>query len=470
MRILMTAAFAVVWPAIGLAQDMAYTQQFGVGVRAMAADETGTYLLVDVSTEAPPNRSIELRRLENTTGSVVWTQPVYSHTSEPAKHWMALAVDANGVYVGYSPGLTAPPMMQRHPKTGGAPVWSAQLQDGGDMPNAQVRAVAVEGGKVHMMLYLPPAGGVTYANSLYSWNLDGTGLSWVSLSRAMQPVLATGSAGFYSAGLAVPPTTAPAVTRYGYNTQGVIALAWWHLLPDNVTVRAMLAHPTGLYVAGSILTHSSGVSTESSVIFRYPLDQAAGENTHVPAPLVVIPPGTAGVSGGVRIKSLTADAAGLIAAGEFSGQIAGEAATGSRSTFVQKYDLATGVVQWTRTFGGPTGETTPVAAVAVQGGVQVAGFTQSALPGQPPLATPVAGFLVRLGEPAPTQQSVSALLNQLSFPGVNGLRGSLGAACNQLSGIVRDVQRNRGSRIPVAQADALLSRIGDAQMVLGCAQ
>lgn len=449
-RILLALLLAL--PMIGEAQELMYANQFGTLANGLAADETGTYLTVDSTRQVFPapglfNRALTLRKFNNATGAEEWSRDLFFRADAPLPPTPRVALDAGGVYVSLAVNDVGFQRKAEVRKFGrdGTPLWTASLSNSTD---EAVNDIAVANGVVYAVAFNNNNQGMLYGvNAETGTILFGTPVETGGF--IIGRVVANGSGVYLTYGIS------PAILAK-FSHGGL--LEWEReLLPTALSADALFAHGTGIYAGGFSFSGQRGY-----------LARFDPEGNRV-LELVIEP--TQPVIDFVEIRTVTADSSGFYVGGRFRGLLDGQGTNlpNVPSAYVQKYSFD-GELRWTKVIDEGTGTIFQWAGMAaVQGGLQIAGRSEGTFPGNPE-DTGARALLARLLLPADPLPSISDILNQLHVAPANGLRGRISGICSQLDGFRRDVQRMRGSQLPLAEAELLLARVGDAQEILGCGQ
>ena len=328
-------AILVAVPAVGFAQEVQWSRQFGGRgpdrARAIAVNGSGVYVAGTTEGSLPGERgegTIDafLRKYDS-EGHELWTRQFGTTEMDDV---LAVAADESGVYVaggsqGDLHGQSNTPVgahaFVRKYDLHGAEVWTREFGNG---RSEEARAVAVGATGVHV------AGNTTATSPPYD---DG-----------FVTAFATGGESRWSRWI---------------ETVGV----------DRVS--AIAVNASGVYVAGATRGGPPGPSGAGGVdgfLRRYDLDGHEAWTRQVE---------TAETGG---MLSMTVDGTGLYLAGTTGGAIAGQARGGGRDAFASKYDFD-GRLLWSRQFGTSADDRALGIAVHAQG-VYIAGSTMGGLHGE----------------------------------------------------------------------------------------
>lgn len=335
MRLLVVVASIVAAvPAIGSAQDVQWTRQFGTAAQdrafAIAVHASGLFVAGATQGALPGQRNAgafdAFVRKYDRSGAEVWTRQFGTPGIDEI---LAVAVDESGIYVA---GDTQGDLRGRSRETGAA--------------HAFVRKYDLNGAEV--------------------WTREfGSG------RREEVLAMAVSATGVYAAGdtaVFAPPYTDGFVATF--DVKGGTAWSRWIATETPDRASAIAVHPSGVYVAGATqgtLPGQTSAGDSDGFLRKYGFDGTEVWTRQF------------GSSGSDEILSLALDDSGLYLAGMTDAIMPGQASAGETDAFLLKYDF-NGQAVWTRQFGTPGYDDALGLAVHAQG-VYFAGNTRGALPG-----------------------------------------------------------------------------------------
>jgi outer membrane protein assembly factor BamB len=446
---LFTVIILLALPATSLAQELVYARQFGSLANGMAADDTGSYVTVDSTRQVFPgstllNKAITLRKFSNASGVEEWSREVFTNENAATAFPPRVALDSSGVYVSITvnaPDLSRRAVVRKFGRDG-SPMWSTQLSTSSF---EAVIDVATANGVVYAVTVESTNQGMLYAVNAETGAV-GPGQP-VGTGDLPRRIVADGSGVYVVFGL-----TSAVLSKFSH--AGV--LQWdRQLLPTALSADALFVHATGIYAGGYSFSGQNGF------LARYDSDGNLVSTLWIEPDHPVLD--------FVEIRAVTADSAGFYVGGRFRGTLDGEPTVipNQPSAYARKYSFD-GQVVWTKVIDEGTGTIFQLADMAVaQGGLQLTGRSQGTFPGNAE-DSGARAILARISLPTAPLLSVSAILDELGAAVAGGFTGRISAICTQLEGLRREVQRSRGTGLPAADADLLISRIGDAEDIIGC--
>jgi len=438
-----TAILACFVPTLAVSQEVAYLHQFGTTANAMVADETGVYLTVDDTRALFPgsgvlNKAITLRRFSLPSGAEEWSREIWTNASLGAGLGSDVAIDFSGVYVSLNVPLSPSsrqPTLRKY-RRDGTLLWSAGLSAS---TQETIMAITAANGFVYAVT------NVAAGNLLYRVHPDSGAVLSVTPAGSSQQVnrLRAGPNGIYSFG-----SVNPAVLRkFDLNGNPV----WERAVTPGFTVGlALLVHPTGIYTGGSRQGANEGFLVRFDESGNILSDGSIAPN----------------IGGSILIRDLTAAPDAIFLTGSFGGGFPGLPQAGSAGAFVQKQPFGGGSPQ-TFPIASPGFSFNPSSASLTGNAFFVYGVTSGTFPGNAQFDESRAG-LARIGLPQGSQQSLASIFAAIPSPAGNSLRNRANAICNQLSGLLRDLQNQRGPAIAPALSDLAIAKIAEIQTHMGC--
>jgi outer membrane protein assembly factor BamB len=430
------------------AQNFVYLNQFATLAEDIQADVTGTYMTVDSTRQVFPTASqfgkvISLRKFNNQTGAEEWSRELVRNENVIFSLNPKVALDFSGVYVSYSEpsvssALQTRVVVQKYHRDGTL-LWRRELAT---VNNEAAGAVAAANGFVYVATLLQSGSG----NQLY--RLDPATGAVVGSTPAGPKTLVNGL-GADSSGIYLLAGFSPLTVRK-FDLNG---LPVWvrEVGAGSVSGRDLLVHPSGIWA------HAYQFSDQKAIVVRFD----ANGNT-----LLTDSFQSSSSAGAISPSSLVAVADGVIAAGAVSGGLAGVAGIGLADVYVRKYGFD-GAVQSNLVAGQAGFEFFQPQFVFADGALQIGGRSNGTWAGNPP-DNGTRALLGRLTLPVPPPQSLTSILDTIPGSSANPLRNRVGAVCNQLDSLLRDLQSQRGKQLPPVPADLAATKVGEAQTLLGC--
>ncbi|MCU0244925.1 MAG: hypothetical protein MUC42_00025 [Bryobacter sp.] len=439
-----TVILACIVPAFAVCQDLAYLHQFATIPNDMVADETGVYLTVDDTRAVFPgsnvlNKAITFRKFSLLTGAEEWSRELWTNANLGAGLGAYVAMDFSGIYVSLNVPLSAntrKATLRKYHRNGSL-LWTSEITTS---TQESIMAITAANGLVYAITNSPGVGNILYRIDPNT----GAALSVTPAGTSQQVNrLKAGPGGIYSFG-----SVNPALLRK-FDLAG--NLVWERAVTPGFTVGlALVVHPTGIYAGGQ-----RGVE---GFLVRF------DENGNVVSNTTIAP----NPAGNLSIRDLVAAPDGIFVMGTAAGGFPGQTQFGTLDTFVRKQTFG-GDVRQTFVFGSPGFTLSPSASALAGNAFFVYGLTSGTYPGNVPFDFQRAA-LARINLPEADQRSLASILAEIPSPAGNSLRNRANAICNQLSGLLRDLQNQRGPLISPDQTDLAIAKIGEVQTLMGCTQ
>lgn len=404
MRSVALAALIAAVPAIGSAQDVLWTRQFGSAAQdrafAIAVNASGLYVAGATQGALPGQRNAGafdafLRKYDR-SGTEVWTRQFGTPGIDEI---LAIAVDESGIYVagdtqgdlrGRSSATGAAHAFVRKYDLNGAEVWTREFGSG---RREEVLALAVSPTGVYAAgdtaVFAPPF------NDGFVATFDvGGATAWSRWIGTETPdrasAIAVNASGVFVAGATqgtLPGQTSTGdsdgfLRKYGFDGTELWTRQFGTSGSDEIL--SMTLDGSGLYLAGitdGIMAGQTGAGETDAFLLKYDFN---GQ------PMWTRQFGTSGYDDALGVA---VHAQGVYFAGNTRGALAGHANAGDFDAFVRKFDLD-GAHMWTQQFGSK-GHEELLGIAADASGVYAVGVTDGALPGQKSHGS-VDAFVVKL--------------------------------------------------------------------------
>ncbi len=431
---------------LAFGQPLAYLNQFATLTNSSAADDTGSYLLVDSTLQLFPsstlyNKAITLRKFSNATGAEEWSREIWTNANTALGLTPLVALDPSGIYVAYAEPVSGggrTPVVRKYNREG-AVLWTQTLSN---IPSEGPAGLLLAHGVIYVatvsqtgQIYrLDPNTGTTISTSPFSFG-------WPNLHMT-----ASANAVFVVGGFA-------ANNIFAFDLNGTPI--WQRQLADGQTValaQTALVYGDSLYVGGE------PINTSRSILQRFDFNGNLLNSVSI----------ATASTGNTRVRSLIASSSGILLGGSASGAIPGSTQIGTRDLFLQNYTANLSLLN-TTIIGSSGVAFNNVKLATVGPSLQIAGTAVGNWPGNS-ITTPQSAFLARYTLPVITPPSLSEVLDTIQAPSINGFKGRVNSICQQLDNLRRDIESNRSNLFSSTQKDAAAASIATAQTALGCTQ